>query len=336
MRKFLDRTTLWLLLLLLLLLSSFSVDAEASQGVPYSTAEYAAFQEAVGKEDLSAREDAIIGFMKQKPESALVEYALGNYIQLLQDYHKKGETRRIYTAGQKLLTVKPNDLNALNMTAVAAYQLQRWDKFIQHGESVYRQKPSAGFAFMLANAHNELKHEDQFIKYADQACPKLGDQYCYQLYPQLTRIFITKEQLQQASVYAQRVLDAFTNVTRPANVPAQKWDEDLKRASAIAYAVLGRHVFERKRWSSSISNYRKAMRSSPRNRNLNAEGHYYIGRASWEQGKINNAMKAFAKGTALRGTPHANPCRKIAETLYKKTHNGSLAGFEDFIQREGR
>ena len=334
MRKLLSQTTLSALPLLLL--SSFSVDAQASQQVPYTAEEYAAFQEAVGKEDLTAREDAIIGFMKERSESALVEYALGSYLQLLQDYHTKGQTQKIYTAGEKLLTVKPSDLNALNMTAVAAYQLKKYDQFIRRGESVYRQKPSPGFAYMLANAHNELKHEDQFIKYADLACPKLGDQYCYQLYPQLTRIFVTKKQWQRASGYAQKALDAFANVTRPANVPAQKWDEDVKRESAIAYSVLGRRAAERQRWSSSVSNYRKALRSYPRIRALNAEARYYIGLGEWKQGKINNAMKSFVKGSALRGTPHADPCRKYAETLYKSTHNGSLAGFDAFVERNSR
>ena len=334
MKKMLSKTAVWAFVLVFP--ASLVVDTEANQQVPYTTEEYAAFQEAVGKEDLSAREDAIIGFIKQRPESALIEYALGSYLQLLDGYHKKRQTRKIYTAGQKLLSVRPKDLNALNMTAVASYQLGQYGKFIQYGEAVYKQRPSPQYAFMLATAHNSLKSEGQFIKYADLACPKLGDQYCYQVYPQLTAIFVTKKNWQRASGYAQRVVDSFANVTKPANVPDKKWNEDLKRETAIAYSVLGRRAAERQRWGSTVSNYRKALRSYPRIRALNAEAHYYIGLGNWKQNRINAAMKAFARGSAIKGVPHADPCRKYVETLYKSTHNGSLAGFEEFIQREAR
>ena len=62
-----------------------------------------------------------------------------------------------------------------------------------------------------------------------------------------------------------------------------------------------------------------------------AEGYFYTGVARWNRELIDAAMESFAKGSFLQGTPHAEPCRKELEKLYKATHNGSLAGFEEYL-----
>ena len=64
-----------------------------------------------------------------------------------------------------------------------------------------------------------------------------------------------------------------------------------------------------------------------------AEAYYYIGMARWKQNRIDDAMTAFAKGAGQRRAPHARPCREHLETLYKSTHNDSLAGIEEFMSR---
>jgi hypothetical protein len=49
--------------------------------------------------------------------------------------------------------------------------------------------------------------------------------------------------------------------------------------------------------------------------------------------QIDSAMEAFARGSKMTGTPYAEPCRNELEKLYKATHNGSLAGLEEYLDR---
>ena len=53
----------------------------------------------------------------------------------------------------------------------------------------------------------------------------------------------------------------------------------------------------------------------------------------WQQNRIDDAMKAFARGSVQRRAPHSKHCRKHLEQLYKSTHNDSLAGIEEFVER---
>ena len=55
--------------------------------------------------------------------------------------------------------------------------------------------------------------------------------------------------------------------------------------------------------------------------------------ANWRQQKSDDAMQALAKGSVQRGAPHAEQCRHYLELLYRSTHNDSLAGIDEFVDR---
>ena len=106
----------------------------------YTTQEYAAYETAVNA-DPAKREDAIVEFIETNPRSALVEYATGSYLQLMQGYQNQGELRKVLSAGEKFLSIQPDDFTALFMTGFAAYSLQQFEKAAKYAEIAYAQKP---------------------------------------------------------------------------------------------------------------------------------------------------------------------------------------------------
>ena len=306
----------------------------SGQEVPYSAEEYDAYQSAVNS-DTARRGGEIVNFIKKNPTSALVKNAVFSYVKLMEDYEKRGQVDKVLSAGEKLLSVQPNEIHTLNMTTIAAYRKQQFNKVVRYGEKVYAKKPSSGLAFLLANSHGKLKHEVKYIQYGEKACAEMLPRDCYAILGELTRIFAAKDQWGKAANYAQKALAGFDSAKKPAQVSQKDWNDYVKRQKAIAYAVVGRHNAERRRWGATVTNYAKVLNlySSP---SMNAEAYFYVGMGRWKQRRIDAAIAAFAKGSVQRGAPHARPCREHLETLYKSTHNDSLAGIEEFVNRTGR
>ena len=303
------------------------------QEVPYSSEEYEEYQSAVNSAT-AKREGEIVNFIKKNPKSALVQHAVGSYVKLLADYENRGQVDKVLSAGEKLLSVQPDEINTLNMTAIAAYQKQQFNKAVRYGEKVYAKKPSSGLAFVLANSHGQLKNEAKYVRYGEKACAEIAPKDCYAILGELTRVFAAKTQWSKAANYAQKAIAGFDAAKKPGQARQKDWDDYVKRQKAVAYAVVGRHNAERRRWGATVTNYSKVLNlySNPP---LNAEAYYYVGMGRWKQNRIDAAMAAFAKGSVQRGAPHAKPCRQYLETLYKSTHNDSLAGIEEFVTRTG-
>ena len=320
----------------LYLLFSLGVVREAkAQEFPYSAEEYEAYQKAVNSA-VAKREVAIIQFIKSNPSSALIKYAVGSYVQLMQGYQSQGQMDKLLSAGERLLSVQPNDINALNMSTIAAYQKQRFRKVSQYGERVYAKNPSAGLAFILSNTYGQLKNEAKQVQYGEKACAEISPKDCYPILGELTRIFAARTQWSKAANYAGKTIQGFDAANRPAQTSAQDWGVYVKRQKAIAHAVLGRYSAERRRWGGAVSNYQQALKLYPSSTPLKAEAFYYVGMGRWKQNRMDAAMAAFASGSVQKGSPYARQSRTHLETLYKSTHNDSLAGVEEFISRTAR
>ncbi|MDA2928644.1 tetratricopeptide repeat protein [Acidobacteria bacterium AH-259-O06] len=301
--------------------------------VDYTREEYDRFQSAVNA-DLATREDAIVEFIKSN-QSSLVPHAVKSYVQLLLDYRNKGQWQKVVSAGDKFLAIQPEDINALNITAYGAYQLKQFAKAARYWEKVYRQKPDPQFAPYIARSYIELKNEDKVIEYGEKACAELAPKDCYDILGELIRIYASRTQWSKAAEYANKAIAGFDAASKGAQTSDRDWKAYINQQKAVAHAVLGRQAAERQRWNTAISNYQKALslHSDPA---PNGEAYYFIGMGRWKQNRIDPAMEAFARGSVQRGAPHARRCRQYLETLYKSTHNDSLAGIEEFIERVSR
>ncbi len=301
------------------------------QQTPYSIQEYQVYKAAIDEPNLGKREDAIIGFMKANPDSKLTEYGLGNYVKLLQAYQKQGNHRKVVSAGEKLLALNPNEPNALQMVTYAAFQSRQLPKAAQYGEKFYAKMPSAGLAYILALSYGP-KNEAKYISYGEKAVGGLKPAETYQIVAELTNIYVTKKQWQKASEYGRKTIRAFSQLKKPQGTSQAEWDKYVKAQTAIAHGAVGRNAAESRNWGGAISSYSRALRATS-SRGLRGEAYFYIGMGRWQQNRIDDAMTAFARGSVQRGAPHAKHCRKHLEQLYKSTHNDSLAGIEEFVER---
>jgi len=197
----------------------------------YTAEEFAAYERAINA-SRDIREDAIIEFVRSYPDN-LVEYAVGSYLQLMQEYQNAGQSRKVFLAGEKLLAVQPNELNTLYMTAIGAYQLQKFDKAIVYGEQVYARKPNTGLAFVLASSYGQLKNDDKQLEYGEAACSELVPKDCYQIHSAIARIHLRK-----AAESARQALNGLNVADRPPQSPQNEWNSYLNHEKAAMRSIL--------------------------------------------------------------------------------------------------
>ncbi|MFQ5738557.1 MAG: tetratricopeptide repeat protein [Acidobacteriota bacterium] len=320
---------------LLLLAALTSVEAMAQEAPDYNQDQYDAYNKAVNEPDLSVREKAILDFAEANPGLSLVKYAVANYVQLMQEYQKQGKPARVFGAGQKLLEIRPDNTNAQYMTAVSAFQVQKFSDAAKYGEQVYPTNSTAGLAYVLALTYQKLNNQSKFIHYGEKACAELEPKDCFQISSGLRGAFAAKEQWSRAAKYSRSTIDGLDAIQKPSGSSEREWRDYVSREKGLSYAVLGRAAVEKENWSGAVSNYQTAIKMY-REPKLRAEAYYYIGLGRWKQNRLEPAMEAFAKGSLQRNAPHADPCRKYLETLYRSTHNGSTAGLDEFLRRVGR
>jgi len=330
MKSIFTRKTLWALSFVLVLTASPTLVKGQ-----YTTEEYAAYQAAVEAEP-AQRPDDIVRFIEENPESMLVEYAISSYLQLMQEYQNAGSAQQVVELGEKLLTIAPNDLNALYMTSIAAYQTQQFDKATSHGEKVYAEAPdTAGLAFVLASSFSRLGQDEKLIEYGEIAVKELAPADSYQLTSTLATAYAAKKDWENAARHADNTLKGLAAATRPASTPEVEWTKYVAEEKAAAHALLGRRAAESKDWSSTVKHYGDVLVLAEEPAFV-AEAHYFIGMARWDERAMEPAMEAFAKGSVQEGSAHAEACRQYLETLYKSTHNDSLAGLDEYVTRVTR
>ena len=197
----------------------------------FTPEESAAYESAVNA-DPAKREGAIVAFIEANPRSALVEYAIGSYLQLMQEYQNQGQSRKVFSAGEKLLSLRPDELNTLHMTAIAAYQLQRFDIATVYGEKVYAQKPNAGLAFVLASSYGQLKNEEGQLEYGETACSELAPKDCYQILSALAKLYADRSQWVKAIQYTERAIEGLEVAERPPQTSRSDWDNYVNSETA--------------------------------------------------------------------------------------------------------
>jgi len=161
---------------------------------------------------------------------------------------------------------------------------------------------------------------------------ELAPKDCFQIFSQIGKIFAGRKEWAKAAQYAEKAVEGLDTAGKPGQMSDSEWKSYLDTERATAFTVLGRSAAERKSWNDAISNYQKVINLST-NPAAKAEAYYYTGMGRWDQKQMDTAMKAFAKGSVQKDAPHAEHCRQYLETLYKSTHNDSLAGIDEFIAR---
>jgi tetratricopeptide (TPR) repeat protein len=300
-------------------------------GQDYTIEEYNMYQEAI-----SQGEDAIIQFMKDHSESSLNQYAVGAYLDRMKGYAEKGQHAEVVAAGEKYLDagVQGDAGDILYLTTWSAYYSQQYDKAARYGEKVYAQKPEAAqIVPILARAHLNTGNLEKAISYGESYCATVPPKDCYDLLPTITRHYFEKKDWKNASKNAKLTVEAFNTVEKPAQVSQEEWDNFANEERSVAHAVLGREAYETGKWASVERIFADSRKLNPKNKARAAESYYYTGMSLWKLEKIDPAMASFARGSQLKGVEMAEYCRKQLEHLYRATHNGSLAGLDEYLER---
>jgi tetratricopeptide (TPR) repeat protein len=305
----------------------------SAQEMDYNQEQYDQYTAAVKTADLAARLDAIMTFVKANPDLSLVQYALVNYVEVMQEFQKQGQLETVLKAGKDLLEIRPDDANALYLSSVSAFQLNKFEEAAEYGEKAYAQNPNTGLLYVLAVSNQKLKNDAKFREYAPLVVDNLtADQYLpghLEMASGLRNTYM-ESNATKALRYARKILEAIDAMGVPQGVSEQDWKKYTNYERAVSYALLGQQAVKAENWSAAISNYQRVNRYTT-DRNLKSEAYYFIGRGRWAQNRLDPAMEAFAMGQSLKGAANADACREYLERLYKATHNGSLAGLEDFI-----
>jgi tetratricopeptide (TPR) repeat protein len=306
--------------------------AVLAQDAQYTTAEYNEYQKAV-----SEGADSLIAFIDSHPDSALKQYAVSEYQQLIKAQLEAGKHSEAAAAGKQYLEkIDPESFEVLYLTTWSSFYSQQYEQAVLYGAKTYAMKPDAPqLESMLARSYQKTGNLAEAVPLAEKICAGVEPKDCYDLLPMITRHYAERKEWNGAAKWAEMTIKAVDTVAKPAQVSDADWKTFTNEEKSVCYAVLGRQAFEKKSWSGTEKNYETSRKLNPKNRARVAEGYYYTGMSRWNRELIDAAMDSFARGSLLTGTPHSKECRKQLEQLYKGTHNGSLAGLEEYLDRIG-
>ena len=292
--------------------------------------EYAVYEKARGIADPADKGKALTGFIGQFPKSTLIPYVEGEYRNLLTALYQGGKHDQTLALSNDWLKIRPDDAAALFYTANIHYAKKQYPQAIRQAEKLHGSADAdtkKTLSYIITFSALRSGDSARLVQYGDETCKLFPLKDCYPVIVELMKHHMAKD-LSKSSSYADRALEGLATV-QATDEATKKYVNDNR---ILAYAVKGNNAFEREKWSSTISNFQKVLRST-RNKTLIGECYYKIGMSYWRLGKIQpEAMQSFARGYKRGADPYSNQCRKYLEDLYKASHNGSLAGMDEFIE----
>lgn len=311
--------------------SAFCLSGLQAQDEAYRI-QYDVYQHAIAIEDPDERAQALIDFLKNFPDSTLIEYIDSAYRTMLQEQFQAGNYDKTLALSEKWFEVRPDDPAALYFTAYIHFQKGNHAKAIELAEKLYdtaEPQVKKTLSYILAISAVQTADIQRILKYGDEACAQFPAKDCYPVYVELMKHYSSKQEYDKAANYADKALEGL-EAADPQDATTKEY---VQKNIVLCYAVKGNNDFERERWSKSITNYQKVLRLT-KNKDLVGECYYKIGMSYWRMGKVDpEAMQSFARGHKRGTGQHAKQCYKYLEELYRRGHNDSTAGMDEFIER---
>lgn len=295
-------------------------------GQAYTREEYNEYQKAV-----SDGPDAILEFVESHPDSTLNQYATGAYLKAMQEALNQGNNEAVLEAGEKYMeALDPDKYEVLLFSTYASYNSKEYQKSITYGEKTYNAKPDPELAMIIAESYLSLDDVQNMVPWTDKACVEGNVGTCSSMFSYIAGFYAGEKEWDKSAEYASKVIGALEDKAKPAELTQGQINQML----SDAYSFRGRSASEKKQWAAVKDHYDKSVKYAPENNSRKAEALFWTGMSLWNQEQIENAMEYFARGCANQyaETPYAELCRKELERLYKSTHNGSLAGFDEYLE----
>lgn len=249
--------------------------------------EYDLYQKAEQEKDPTKQKALVLEFIGKFKSSQLDPNISYLYFQHNEAYRQRGAWQQMANAAEKYLQNRPSDQNA-SAAATEAYQkLGQPGKLAQFGTRLYNQKPTAASAYLVANAYKSMNDSANFQKWAARTVRLAPDNV------EMLVLLIDSEwragDLAKAAEYGSKAINGLKNSPN---------DTPTNQARAFAYRAMGEDAYIKGEFSAAQKHFVLAAKTDP----LNDFGHFRLGYCYWRSGKIDNAIKSFAKAVALNGS----------------------------------
>ena len=299
---------------------------QAQEAPKYTAEEYKAYQELTNETDPTKKMDLIVKFLQDRPQSTLREHAIAGYQTLMNQYQSGEKWAEMVSTGERYLAIAPDDIFTVSMLTTAYQKTGNLQKFAAFAEKVFEKNPSPNTAYYLAKAYLDLKNTPKFIQWGEKTVELIPDNH--EIILELTKQFGAAEKNTQAAKYARLCVKAIQSATRPEAASEKVWKDYTTNALATCYNVIGQVAYKQQDYATSIANLENSLRYYGRN----DFAYYHLAHSYWQQGKVDIAMKNFAKAYLLK-TRISPTAKQHLDNLYKSTHQNSLVGQERVIEK---
>ena len=334
------KKTLFLTMLVLLLAIAsptrlLAQDADEENAADRYRAEYAEYTKADQETDAAAKGDLLVAFLKKFPLSTLVPHAKASYQQLLKQSSDAGQNEQLLALADQYLELFPQDLAALYFATTTKFQSQDWAGTIDYGERLLQAEgldPSSKTQanYIIAMAAVQSQDNDRVLKYGETATEECEAKDCYAILVELMKAHANARNNAKAASLAPNVIAVLREVRN--NSDSSEWKGYIRDNTRTANLILAVNNYERQRWDSSVTAFNRVFNLSTTQSNR-AEALYYVGMSYWKKNRSDDAMAAFARCTKMGNNRHTQSCQKHLEVLYMASHNGSVAGLDEFVSR---
>jgi predicted Zn-dependent protease len=232
----------------------------------------------------------------------------------------------LVAAGERFLTLVPDDELTVSALAAGYQKTKDQKKFVVFGEKVFAKKPEGTTAYYLAQAYKDLKNDAKFIEWGEKTVSLLPDNH--EILLELTKKFGEAKKNAQAAKYARQTIKALQSTSKPEGATDKLWKDYTTHAYATCYNVIGNVAYEQQDYGGAITNLENTLKYYSKN----DLAYYHLAHSYWQKGQVDLAMKNFAK-TYLLKTRLSSTAKQHLDNLYRSTHQNTLTGIERVIAK---
>jgi Tetratricopeptide repeat len=292
----------------------------------YTAEEYKAFQAITAEADPAKKADLLVKFIQERPQSALRQNVVADYYGMLQKLQGEEKWTELVSAGERFLTVVPDDELTVSALAAGYQKTKDQKKFVVFAEKVFAKKPEGTTAYYLTQAYKDLKNDAKYIEWGEKTVSLMPDNH--EILLELTKKFGEAKKNAQAAKYARQTIKALQSTSKPEGATDKQWKDYTTHAYATCYNVIGNVAYEQQDYGTAITNLENTLKYY----NKNDLAYYNLAHSYWQKGQVDLAMKNFAKTYILK-TPRSAAAKQHLDNLYRSTHQNTLTGVERVIAK---
>jgi tetratricopeptide (TPR) repeat protein len=303
--------------------------------------------DAIKKEaDTQKRADLLLGFIKDRPISKILLYAVNDYLACVNPL-AKNDMAKVISMEESLLALIPTEKAAqdadaersvafikeqlipaqrvvLSALVQAHYQSKNWPKAAEAAEKIYAIAPDKALLPVLADIYSKF-NADKYLEYGKKILAEtpIDQPQGFSTALQMAQAYIQKQDISAATEMFSKVMDVYGDKVPP-DVPEAQWNA----TRAVAYGVIATGVYAKKDYAKAQELYEKVAKFDSKR----DDAYYFIGMSKWQNKDPEGAIDSFAKCVVLNKT-YAKRAQQYLEDLYKARHGDSLDGLDKVLAK---